>query len=62
MKKAARADSFSSESHLIADGHGAKTAANGHDDVAAHGSGEAHGEGGHEEHDFSEIVIHQVTR
>lgn len=45
MKKAARQDSFSSESQLMGGEH---KSSNDKDD------------GGHEEHDFSEIVIHQV--
>ena len=49
MKKAARQDSYSSESQLMGGEH--KSSDEKHDDG---------GHGGHEEHDFSEIVIHQV--
>ncbi|CAM9970607.1 unnamed protein product, partial [Hapterophycus canaliculatus] len=53
-KAAARHDSFSSESQLMgADHTPSDKMDNGH---AAGGEG-----GGHEEHDFSEIVIHQVS-
>ncbi|CAM9298334.1 unnamed protein product [Ectocarpus sp. 13 AM-2016] len=56
MKKAAaRHDSFSSESQLMAGEH------NSSDKVENGGHGAAGGDhGGHEEHDFSEIVIHQA--
>lgn len=52
MKKAEREDSFSSQSHLVGEhggGHGHKE--DGHEDD---------GHGGHDDHDFSEILIHQV--
>ncbi|CAB1118020.1 unnamed protein product [Ectocarpus sp. CCAP 1310/34] len=56
MKKAAaRHDSFSSESQLMAGEHKSS------DKVENGGHGAAGGDsGGHEEHDFSEIVIHQA--
>ncbi|CAM9796435.1 unnamed protein product [Laminaria digitata] len=50
MKKAAREDSFSSESQLMGGEH--KSSGEKHDDGGGHGA--------HEEHDFSEIVIHQA--
>lgn len=55
MKKAAaRHDSFSSESQLMAGEHNSS-------EKVDNGHGAAGGDhGGHEEHDFSEIVIHQV--
>lgn len=56
-KAAARHDSFSSESQLMG---GEPTSGEKVDN--GHAAGGDHGGGGHEEHDFSEIVIHQVQR
>lgn len=56
-KAAARQDSFSSESQLMGGDH---TPSDKTDNGHAAG-GEGGGGGGHEEHDFSEIAIHQVN-
>lgn len=52
MKAHARDDSFSSQSQLMAGEH--KSSGNEKGDAADEGHG------GHDDHDFSEIVIHQV--
>ena len=54
-KAAARHDSFSSESQLM----GGEPTSTGEKIGDGHSAGGDHG-GGHEEHDFSEVVIHQV--
>lgn len=55
-KAAARHDSFSSESQLM----GGEPLSTREKAESGHAAGGDHGGGGHEEHDFSEIVIHQV--